>query len=325
MTALAADPTSGGVNDGAAPVSAPWTARAGALAVDILPGAAVLVATVLVALAVPLRGGWWWVCVSIGAIAMLWTAINRLLLPVIRGQSLGRAVFGVTVVHRNGGGPGPWRLLLRDLAHLLDTAPLLLGWLWPLWDSRGRTFADMLVGTEARLGPPGTPDRTRRRLAAAVMAAAAALCTVSAAISDTVVRRHDRAITDARAQIAVQGPRMVAQMLSYGPETIRGDFDRALSLASDNYRGKLSALQRAAQRAGPVRNEYWVTDSSVLSATPQRATMLLFLQGERGAPPNQRYLAAAVRVTFVKPGGASGWRVDDIAVSTEPKTAGAKP
>ncbi|MBS4727944.1 RDD family protein [Mycobacterium sp. SM1] len=314
--------------DAAAPAApAPWLARAGALAVDVLPGATVAVTAVLVALAVPLRGRWWWVCVSIGAVAVLWTTTNRLLLPVLRGQSLGRAVFGITIAHRNGNAVGPWRLLLRDLAHLLDTAPLLIGWLWPLWDSRGGTFADMLTRTEARVRQPGAADRDGRRLAAAVMAAAAALCAVAAAISDTVVRQHDRAISEARAQIAAQGPRMVAQMLSYAPETIRGDFDRALSLASENYRGRLSDLQRAAQQAGPVRNEYWVTESSVLSATPERAVMLLFLQGERGAPPKQRYLAAAVRVAFVKSGkpGAAGWRVDDIAVSTEPKTAGAKP
>ncbi|MGB9305378.1 MAG: RDD family protein, partial [Mycobacterium sp.] len=54
------------------------------------------------------------------------------------------------------------------------------------------------------------------------------------------------------------------------------------------------------------------------------ATMLMFLQGERGAAPDQRYLTASVRVTFVKP-GASGWRVDDLAVVTKPQTAGAKP
>ena len=35
-----------------------------------------------------------------------------------------------------------------DLAHLLDTAALFIGWLWPLWDRRHRTFADLLLRTE---------------------------------------------------------------------------------------------------------------------------------------------------------------------------------
>jgi len=138
------------------------------------------------------------------------------------------------------------------------------------------------------------------------------------------VRQHDRSVTDARAQISTQGPHMVEQMLSYHPETIQGDFDHARSLATDKYRAELSTQQRAAQKAGPVRNEYWVTNSSVLTATPNHATVLMFLQGERGAAPDQRYLTASVRVTFVKP-GASGWRVDDLAIVTTPQTAEAKP
>ncbi|UQX10523.1 hypothetical protein M5I08_21060 [Candidatus Mycobacterium methanotrophicum] len=210
------------------------------------------------------------------------------------------------------------------LAHLLDTAPAIVGWLWPLWDSHRRTFAHILLRTEARLLPTRRPDSNPRRAAAAVMLAAALLCAAGAAITDAVVRRHDRAVRDASAAIAALGPHMVAQMLSYRPETIQADFDHALSLASDKNRGELSTLQQAARKAGPVRNEYWATDSSVLSVTPDRATMLVFLRGERGAPPDQRHLAASVRVNFVKSGGA-GWRVDDLAVVTEPQTAGDKP
>ncbi len=324
MTLTDAEPQITGANDGAAPAGpAPWAARAGALAVDILPGAAVLAATALVAQSVPLRGAWSWLCVCIGAVAILWTAGNRLLLPVISGQSLGRAVFGISVVHRNGGPVGPWWLLLRDLAHLLDTAPVFAGWLWPLWDPRGRTFTDMLLRTESRLVEARRSDRNLRRLPAAVMLTAASLCAGAATISYTVVGQHDRAVADASAQIAAQGPRMVVQILSYRPETIQGDFDHARSLASDKYRAQLSALQQAVLKSGPVGNAYWVTNSSVLSATPDRATMLLFLQGQRGAPPNQRDIAASVRVTFVE-SGAAGWRVDDVAVVTEPQTAETK-
>ena len=324
MTVIDSDPQITGANDGPAPaMPAAWVARAGAMAVDILPGAAVLATTVLVAESVPPRGAWWWLCVLIGAVAILWTAFNRLLLPVISGQSLGRAVFGITVVHCDGGPVGPWWLLLRDLAHLLDTAPMFAGWLWPLWDPGGRTFTDMLLRTESRLLQARRPDRTLRRLTAAAMLTAASLCVVGAAISYTVVRQHDRAVTDAGAQIAAQGPRMVVQILSYRPETIQGDFDHARSLASDKYRPQLSALQQAAFKAGPLRNEYWVTSSSVLSATPDRATMLLYLRGQRGAPPNQRDIAASVRVTFVE-SGAARWRIDDVAVVTEPQTAETK-
>ena len=60
------------------------------------------------------------------------------------------------------------------------------------------------------------------------------------------------------------------------------------------------------QKGNPVVNEYWVTDSAVLSATPDRATMLLFMQGQRGAAPEQRYITATVRVTSSRTGTAIG-------------------
>jgi Mce-associated membrane protein len=143
-------------------------------------------------------------------------------------------------------------------------------------------------------------------------------------LSYGVVRQHDQAVSDVRAQISAQGPHIVEQILSYRPDTIQGDFGRAQSLASDRYRRELARQQQAVQKAGPVRNEYWVTNSSVLSAHPGRATMLMFLQGERGAWPNQNHLAAAVRATFVKP-MASGWRIDDLAIVSKTPVAAAKP
>ena len=302
---------------------APWMTRAGALAIDILPGAAVFATAIVVALSVPVYGGWWWTCVTTGTAAIALTVVNRLLQPVGSGQTLGRAVHGVSVVHQNAA-PGPSRLLLRDLAHLLDTATFFAGWLWPLWDSRRRPFADILLRTEVRLVEPRPRGRGPRARAAVVLMSAALLCAIGAALSCAVVREHDKSIDNTRDLIASQGPHMVEQMLSYRPETVQSDFDHARSLASDKYRAQLSAQQQAVQKATPIRNEYWVTNSAVLTATPDSATMLVFLQGQRGAPPSQRYVTASVRATFVKSPSA-GWQVDDLAIVTKPQTAGAGP
>ncbi|AFM20541.1 putative membrane protein/domain protein (plasmid) [Mycolicibacterium chubuense NBB4] len=302
---------------------APWMTRAGALAVDILPGAAVFATAIVVALSVPVYGGWWWTCIAMGTAAIALTVANRLLLPMGSGQTLGRAVHGISVFQRDAEA-GPSRLLLRDLAHLLDTAAFFAGWLWPLWDSRRRTFADKLLRTEVRLVEPRSRDGDPRARAAAVLVSAALLCAGGAALSYAVVREHDRSIEDTRDLIASQGPHMVEQMLSYRPETVQSDFDHARSLASDKYRAQLSAQQQAVQKATPIRNEYWVTNSAVLTATPDSATMLVFLQGQRGAPPSQRYITASVRATFVKSPSA-GWQVDDLAIVTKPQTAGAGP
>lgn len=298
-----------------------WRARAAALGIDLLPGAIVTTAMALAALCFSPGGVWWWIAVSIAGVAILATALNRTLLPVITGWSLGRAFAGIEVVR--GGGKteavGVGRMLLREVAHLLDTAPVFAGWLWPLRDKRRRTFADILTRTEVlpagtRQPPPGIRTRT-----AAVFVAAAGLSVIAAASGYFLVYQRDHASDVARTELARQGPKIVADMLSYDPESLQDDFDRARSLATEKYREQLVPQQDAIRNAKPVPNYYRVADAAVLNAAPQRAAMLLFLQGQRGTPGKERLISATVRVTFAKSSGA--WRVDDLTVVSKPLSA----
>jgi len=196
-----------------------------------------------------------------------------------------------------------------------------VGWLWPLWDSRRCTFADMLLRTEVRrVEPDARPPNIRRWTAVAVLTSAA-VCVGGAVVSYAVVYSPDRVSEQTRAQIEAEGPKIVAQMLTYDPKTLRDDFARAQSLATDKYRGQLAAQQDIVQKGNPVINEYWPGEGSIESATPDQATMLLFLHGRRGAGPDERYITATVRVSFAK-GGDNRWRVDDLAVLTKPKPPG---
>ena len=297
---------------------APWHIRACAFAIDVLPAAAVATTMALVSFTVPARGAWWWVSSCVLGIAVLAMLVNRLLLPTIFGWSLGRALCGIAVVRRNGGAIGAWGLLLRDLAHLLDTVSVV-GWLWPLWDSQRRTFADMLLRTEVRCSETPRPDIRRWTIIAVL--SAAGLCVAGAIVSYGVVYSRDQATDQTRAQIAIQGPKIVAQMLTYDPKSLHDDFARAQSLATDNYRGQLKAQQELVQKGNPVINEYWVTDGSIESASADRASMLLFMQGRRGTAPDERYITATVRVSFVKDGGGH-WLVDNLTVLTKPKPPG---
>jgi Mce-associated membrane protein len=299
---------------------APWHIRAGVFAVDFLPAIAVVTTMALVALTVSRHPVWWWVCVSVGGLVILLALVNRLLLPTIVGWSLGRALCGLRVVHRDDAAIGVWGLLLRDLAHLVDTVSVV-GWLWPLWDSRRRTFADMLLNTEVRrVQPDERPPNMRRWTAVAVLTAAGA-CLAGAAVTYAVVYCPGRAADQTRTQIATQGPKIVAQMLTYDPKSLRDDFARAQSLATDKYRGPLAAQQDIVQKGNPVINEYWPVDGAIESATPDRATMFIFMQGRRGTGPDQRYISATVRVTFAKDRD-NRWRVDDLTVLTKPKPPG---
>ncbi|WAC91327.1 RDD family protein [Mycobacterium sp. Aquia_213] len=297
---------------------APWHIRACAFAIDVLPAAAVATTMALVSFTVPARGAWWWLSSCVLGTAVLAMLVNRLLLPTIFGWSLGRALCGIAVVHRDGGAIGAWGLLLRDVAHLLDTVSVV-GWLWPLWDSQRRTFADMLLRTEVRSSE--TPRSDLRRWTIIAVLSATGLCVAGAVVSYGVVYSRDQATDQTRAQIAIQGPKIVAQMLTYDPKSLHDDFVRAQSLATDNYRGQLKAQQDIVQKGNPVINEYWVTDGSIESASPDRATMLLFMQGRRGAAPEERYITATVRVSFVKDAGGH-WLVDNLTVLTKPKPSG---
>lgn len=295
---------------------ATWGARAGAFALDVLVGVAVLATLALVALAAPQGSSLWWAYTAVAAVVILLMAVNRLVLPTITGFSLGRAVTGIAVRRRDGSAPGVWRLLLRDLAHLLDTAALFVGWLWPLWERRNRTFADLLLRTEVRAVPG--PQRDVRRVAGVVLIAAAVVCAAAIAANYAVVYRHERAVENTRAQIAEDGPRIVEEMLSYRKESLQDDFKRAQSLTTDTYRPQLTEQQKAAEKAGGVSNEYWAVSSAVLAASPDTAEMLLAMQGQRGNKAEDlKFITATVRVEFEK--SDDQWRVANLTVLKAPQ------
>lgn len=313
MTAVL-DVTAGTTPDGV-PVSerlASWPARAGALSVDVLPGLAVIAT---MALGVRL-GRLWWLFIAAAALTFVAMAVNRWLLPAVTGWTLGRALFGIAVKTGDGGSPGPFRLLARDMAHLTDTAALLVGWLWPLWDRRRRTFADLLVRTQVQRVE--RPKRDMRRLVGWVLLAATLACAAAVGLSYLTVYRPERAVDAARLEISEQGPRIVEQMLSYDAATLAQDFAHAQSLTTDAYRPQLVTQQQAVQKAGATTNEYWAVSSAVLSAARDHASMLMAMQGQRGADPKDiKFITATVRVDFDKSAGQ--WRVADLTVLKKPQ------
>jgi Mce-associated membrane protein len=303
----------------ALPPLASWPQRSAAFAIDVLLPIAVLAVLGLVGWTAPLRGWLWWVFVVTGALVFVAAAVNRWLLPATTGWTLGRGLVGIAVRTRTGGAVGIARVFLRDLAHLLDTAALGVGWLWPLWDRRHRTFADLLARTEVR--PVEAPRRDMRRLVATVLIAAVVVSAAAIGLSYLVVYRHERAIDTARAQIAEQGPRLVEQMLSFNKDTLQQDFSHAQQLTTDDYRKQLIAQQQAITQAGATSNEYWAVSSAVLpmpEPTPTTATMLVALQGQRGTNPNDlKFITATVRVDFVK-SDQGQWRIANLTVLKRP-------
>jgi Mce-associated membrane protein len=304
------------VADAVAPPHASWGRRCGAIALDYLPGLAAFATLVLVGITAPVRGWVWWTIWVAAGLVVFATLANRIVLPTVKGFSLGRAVAGIRVVRAEGGEPGVVRLLLRELAHLLDTAAVFIGWLWPLWDKNNRTFADLLTHTEVRVVEP--PERNVRTLAAQVLIGAMVLSAAAAGLGYAMVYRHERAVDQARAQIAEQGPRIVEQMLSFSKDTVQADFARAQGLATDAYRAQLIQQQQAVEKAGLVPNQYYAVSSAVLAPVDlSHAAMLIALQGQRGANANDlKFITATVRVDFDRSGDE--WRVSNLQVLKKP-------
>ncbi|MGB8503415.1 RDD family protein, partial [Mycobacterium sp.] len=160
---------------------ASWWSRAGAFAIDVLFGLTVVASFALAWFTAPFHSWLWWASTVAAGLVVLLIALNRSLAPDLTGWSLGRALFGIAVVRRDGRPAGFGRLLARDLAHVLDTAALFVGWLWPLWDSRRRTFADLLLRTEVRRVSGDRPEA--RRAVGAVLTAGVVLAAATAGLT----------------------------------------------------------------------------------------------------------------------------------------------
>jgi Mce-associated membrane protein len=300
----------------AAPVSASWPARAGAFALDVVLGVAVIAVMTLLGYAA--RADWTlWVYAGVATLVAAAILVNRWLLPSITGWSLGRSLFSIRVERVPAGVPaGMGRLILRDFAHLLDTLAVFLGWLWPLWDPRHRTFADLLLHTEVRVVP--TPEHDPGRRAGQVLVAGALVCVAAVGLSYGVQFRHDRAVDEARHQISEQGPKIVERVLSYGVDTFQNDFKTAQALVTDGYRDQLIKQQQAVSKK-PTTNQYYAVSSAILSADADKASMLLALQGQRGVDTNTlRFITATLRVDFVKTSDGK-WQLSNLTVLKSPR------
>jgi uncharacterized RDD family membrane protein YckC len=64
------------------------------------------------------------------------------------GQTIGKRLVNIRVVREADGQVlGFGGAFVRQLAHFLDGFACYIGYLWPLWDAKGQTFADKVMNT----------------------------------------------------------------------------------------------------------------------------------------------------------------------------------
>lgn len=127
------------------PRYASWSRRVGAAVIDgFLVGLSTFVPTEV---GVVVGGAAGQVLVLLGNVAGIAVFVaNSIVRQGRTGRSIGKAEAGIRLVRSLDGHPlGAGAAFARQLAHVLDL-PFLLGFLWPLWDSKRQTFADKAAG-----------------------------------------------------------------------------------------------------------------------------------------------------------------------------------
>lgn len=85
--------------------------------------------------------------IAAGVWGIGWPIWNRCIRQGRTGQSVGKTALRIRLVSEATGEPiGAGMAFVRDFDHLLD-AIAYVGYLWPLWDPRKRTFADKMCNT----------------------------------------------------------------------------------------------------------------------------------------------------------------------------------
>jgi uncharacterized RDD family membrane protein YckC len=131
-----------------APVPATYGQRLGGFLIDVGIPMGVLF-TVLIAALIPRDRTLALVVYALSAVVaivfVLWNSGYR---QGRTGQSLGKRALGVRLVTAATGKPvGFRRAVGRQIAHMFDAIPFLLGYAWPLWDEQKQTFADKMCRT----------------------------------------------------------------------------------------------------------------------------------------------------------------------------------
>ena len=75
-----------------------------------------------------------------------WLVYNYGVQQGTTGYTWGKGIVGIKLISEETGQPvGTGLAVARYFVHILDALPCLIGFLWPLWDSKRQTFADKIL------------------------------------------------------------------------------------------------------------------------------------------------------------------------------------
>jgi hypothetical protein len=131
---------------GASGQYASWGQRAGGL---IVRGVAIIPAYLVAAIGAGIGDAIGIIIAIVGFAYVIAVAIRLYIQRGHLGADIGDAVVGQTLVREATGVPmgSGWSVFGRNLLSFINSLPLYLGWLWPLWDAKRQTFVDKVLHT----------------------------------------------------------------------------------------------------------------------------------------------------------------------------------
>lgn len=295
---------------------ASWTRQAGAYCIDLVLPVIALVALVLI---VDVTSAALWadiVCGGLGVAivgGVIWNIVVR---QGLTGNTLGKSATCISTENVNGESRiGVMRAGARQVAHVIDTVPLLVGWLLPLRDPKRRTLADRIAGTRV-VKHDGPPASRVVWSSVAVMAAAAVAVAGLVAVQYFDQHRQDQAVAEAHQDIAEIAQASTIALLSYQPDTVDADLQSAAGRLTggflDYYSKYTKEVVIPAAKEKKVDTQAEAVGSGVVSADADRATVLVFINQTTTTVDNPQpsKVASTVQVSLVKVDGR--WLVDEF-------------
>lgn len=295
---------------------APWHKRAAAFLIDVIAPVVCMLA-VFELWDVLQRPGW-----GLAAIAAVYLALwaflvwNSVFEQGRTGRTIGKSFVGIRVVDGADGRPLGWfRAFTRNVAHVIDVVPLLLGWVWPIWSRRKQTFSDMLSGSIVHIDTVRSADtRSKRLLPLAVGLVSAGTLVALAGAAYVTQYSHDRDAEQTRSVIAQIAADKAAAVLSYRPDTVEAD----MAAAQTNLTGGFLEYYKKYAEETVVPNSkkdligtsWTVVGTAVTKAEQSTAEVLVYLNGTvtTGAQPAD--MISSIRLHLEKVDGA--WLISDL-------------
>ncbi|OZG28870.1 RDD family protein [Williamsia sp. 1138] len=295
---------------------ASWSRQLYAYGIDVVLPAIAITSLVGIILTTGVET-WPTIVCGIAAVAIVgFLVFNVVVLQGRSGLTMGKSAMSITTESAETGDPiGIVRSGARQVTHVIDTVPLLVGWFYPLRDRKRRTFADIIHGTRVITTDRAAPTRT---IGWSIGVLAATVLAVGTLVATQYFDqyRQDQASAAAYDDVARVAQSSTVALLSYQPDSVEADLNSAAKTLTggflDYYSKYTKEVVIPAAKEKKVDTQAEAVGAGVVSADAHNATVLVFINQTTTTVDNPQptKVASTVQVNLVHVDGH--WLVDEF-------------